>query len=162
MLTKEGMIYLVLTSRDGLIASLNGLTEEQLMKPDKTFGEWSVKQVLDHIAYWDSCIETDIQEVTSGRVPFWADPNYNTTESNERVVKERAVIGVHQTIEELRRNRRMLDRLMNTLSARSYTTDYGVRDQRGTVNPYSIFLENAQHDGEHAVQILLYRMSHVI
>lgn len=34
-------------------AALDGLTDEQILEPG-TMGEWSIKDVMAHLAYWDS------------------------------------------------------------------------------------------------------------
>lgn len=48
-----------------LMRSLRGLTDDQIEKP-ATIGDWSVKQVMGHIAFWDRHLIDEIRAREAG------------------------------------------------------------------------------------------------
>ncbi len=51
-----------------LVKTIRGLTDEQIVKPD-TVGEWSVKDIMAHITFWESRLIHDIGLLERGENP---------------------------------------------------------------------------------------------
>jgi hypothetical protein len=57
-------------TRRGLLAALDGLTDDQMMKP--VVGDWSVKDLLAHLTSWEEVALPDIERVARGDAPALA------------------------------------------------------------------------------------------
>jgi len=57
-------------SRRGLLAAIEGLTDEQMMTP--VVGDWSVKDLLAHVASYEELALPDIERVGRGDAPALA------------------------------------------------------------------------------------------
>ena len=55
--------------RDGLLASINGLSDEQLTDP--TLDGWSIKDALAHIAAWDDIRASEVMRISAGHDSAW-------------------------------------------------------------------------------------------
>ena len=60
----------VAKAREGLMASLEGLSDEQMTRP--AAGEWSVKDLLAHLACWDELSLPDVRRLGRGDAPALA------------------------------------------------------------------------------------------
>lgn len=49
-----------------LMRSMRGLSDEQIEKPG-TIGDWSVKQVMGHIAFWDAHAIDEVKTLEAGQ-----------------------------------------------------------------------------------------------
>jgi hypothetical protein len=67
-MTKQELIQRIETDWTRLQTSLDGLSEEQLHLPG-VVGEWSVKDILAHIAAWQSRLITAMFKAEKGFVP---------------------------------------------------------------------------------------------
>ena len=57
-------------ARQQLLAAIDGLKPEQMTVP--VVDDWSVKDLLAHVASWDEFVLPDFQRVTKGRIPALA------------------------------------------------------------------------------------------
>jgi hypothetical protein len=57
-------------TRRGLLVAIDGLTDDQMMKP--VVGDWSVKDLLAHVASWEEVALPDIERVARGDAPALA------------------------------------------------------------------------------------------
>ena len=55
-------------SRERLLASFEGLSDEQMLEPGVA-GDWSVRDLLAHIAYWDRATTQAFQSMLKGERP---------------------------------------------------------------------------------------------
>jgi uncharacterized protein (TIGR03083 family) len=53
-------------SWDGWLAALDGVPEERLTEPG-VCGDWSVKDLIGHVAYWDDDALADVERIMKGR-----------------------------------------------------------------------------------------------
>ncbi len=67
-MTKHGLLEAIQKERAALEAALAGLTPEQMTAPG-VMGEWSVKDILGHIAMWESRLVTLIYSIERGVAP---------------------------------------------------------------------------------------------
>jgi len=51
-----------------LVKTIRGLSDEQIVKPD-TVGEWSVKDIMAHITFWESRLIHDVGLLERGEHP---------------------------------------------------------------------------------------------
>jgi uncharacterized protein (TIGR03083 family) len=66
--TKSELLVLIQKERSDFEAALAGLTPEQMTAPG-VMGEWSVKDILGHIAMWESRLVTILYSVERGVAP---------------------------------------------------------------------------------------------
>ena len=68
-MNKSDLLASLETSRQNLLAAFNGLSDDELTQPGAT-GDWSVKDVLAHIAAWEAELVTLlVREVKQGKKP---------------------------------------------------------------------------------------------
>jgi uncharacterized protein (TIGR03083 family) len=67
-MTKRELLDFINKERAALEATLTGLTPEQMAAPGVT-GEWSVKDILGHIAMWESRLVTTLYAIERGVPP---------------------------------------------------------------------------------------------
>ena len=53
-------------SWDGWLAALDGVPAERLIEPG-VCGDWSVKDLIGHVAYWDDDALADVERIMKGR-----------------------------------------------------------------------------------------------
>jgi uncharacterized protein (TIGR03083 family) len=67
-MTKHGLLETIKKERAAIEAALAGLTPEQMTAPG-VMGEWSVKDILGHIAMWESRLVTILYSIERGVAP---------------------------------------------------------------------------------------------
>jgi uncharacterized protein (TIGR03083 family) len=67
-MTKTELLRIIQRERDAFEAAMAGLTPEQMAAPG-VMGEWSVKDILGHIAMWESRLVTILYSVERGVAP---------------------------------------------------------------------------------------------
>lgn len=67
-MTKRELLEAIHKGRAELEAALEGLSPEQMAAPG-VMGEWSVKDILGHIAMWESHLVTTLYAVERGAMP---------------------------------------------------------------------------------------------
>ena len=67
---KEQLLAHADETRRGLLAAIDGLTDDQMTKP--VVGDWSVKDLLAHVASYEELALPDIERVGRGDVPALA------------------------------------------------------------------------------------------
>src|SRR5579875_1711887 len=60
-----------------LMRSLRGLSDEQIERPG-TVGDWSVKQVMGHVAFWDKHLIDEVRTLEAGQAPVDATSTEST------------------------------------------------------------------------------------
>lgn len=66
-----------------LLRAVNSLSEAQRTKP--IYNDWTVKEILAHVAAWDRELVRGLDELLAGRRPAF--PGYREAEFNARVVE---------------------------------------------------------------------------
>ena len=57
------------SSREKLLAVIDGLTDEQLSEP--TIDGWAVKDHLAHLALWDDIRAAEVERISAGHASAW-------------------------------------------------------------------------------------------
>lgn len=67
-MTKQELLKTIQKEREAFEAALAGLTPEQMTAPG-AMGEWSVKDLIGHIAMWESQLVTALYAIERGVTP---------------------------------------------------------------------------------------------
>ena len=134
-------------ARRALLGTVEGLTEEQMTKP--AAGEWSVKDLLAHVASWDEMVLPDMQRVARGDVPALAAFDLKRVdEFNAMIMSLRRHFSVEQARRELDISRKSL------LEAVSRLPDSALAEGQFARGMLQIC---AYHDTEHTEDIQAWR-----
>ena len=90
-------------ARDELRASYEGLSDEQMVQPGAV-GEWSVKDVLSHVASWEEVALPDLARIARGDVPTLATIDlysFNFDPFNAMIMSLRQALPLEQVLREL-------------------------------------------------------------
>jgi hypothetical protein len=128
----------------GLTAALDGIPEERLGEPGAV-GEWSVKDVMGHLAFWDEQALLAAERHLAGQAPVRVD---DWQAMNEREAAARADRSVAEQRAELERAHGLLVALLRS---------------RPPLDPAAVGLcgcmeeDTYQHYDEHAAEIRAWR-----
>lgn len=125
-----------------LLESDNGIPEERMLEPG-VIGEWSVKDVLTHVAYWDDDLLAAIERFMSG-TPEPEERDWQA--ENDRVYAERR----DWPLADVRRD--LLDTHDRVLTALRNAPGFDTASLR----------ESWEHYDEHAAEIRAWRERHGI
>ena len=148
-MTAQELLTLMAASRARLLATIDGLTPEEMVQPGAA-GGWSVKDVLAHIAAWQSRLVRLLFQL-----PRPAKPQWDT----------RDVDGINAQIYDQQKDR-ALDLVLadfhgvyEQVRLRVAGLDEAALQRRiGQVTLAQIIRANAdEHDDEHAVQLAAWR-----
>lgn len=70
MADREQILAEMAKARESFLASLEGLSDDQMTRP--AAGDWSVKDLLAHIACWEEVLVPDVQRLARGDAPALA------------------------------------------------------------------------------------------
>ena len=90
-------------ARDELRASYEGLSDEQMVQPEAV-GEWSVKDVLSHVASWEEVALPDLARIARGDVPALATIDlysFDFDPFNAMIMSLRQALPLEQVLREL-------------------------------------------------------------
>ncbi len=152
---KQDILQAIREGREELLAAIAGLTPEHMRIPGVA-GIWSVKDVLAHIAVWESELVTALRQVQDRRAPHiiqiedihgWNEEQYhiNARRPLEDILSD--LEGVH----------RMLLRAVEEMDERSLTDNRRFRWMEGEPLWYLIAENSYLHEREHAQDIRLWR-----
>lgn len=137
-------------ARAELRASYQGLPDEQMTRLGAV-GEWSVKDVLSHVASWDEILLPDLARLARGDTPALASIDLETASfdsANAVIMSQRRKLPLAQVLRELD-----IDRA-DVMAAVGRLPDSALAEgQFGRV----LIQITAAHDREHAAGILEWR-----
>jgi hypothetical protein len=137
MSDREELLSLLEGGRKELLAAIDGLTPDQMAIP--VFDDWSVKDILAHVASWEEYALPDFHRLARGHVPALA--NFREPEVdkwNAMVMSLRRNFSLDQVTYELEANRKAIiaaldalpdDRLGQGQFARIWATIAAVHDR---------------------------------
>jgi len=67
---RDELLSMLQESRNELVSAIQGLPNDKLTAP--MAGEWSVKDIMGHIASWDEFSADDLRRIARGRIPCLA------------------------------------------------------------------------------------------
>jgi uncharacterized damage-inducible protein DinB len=152
---KEDVLRELNEARAKLLGALEGLSADQMLMPGAV-GIWSVKDVLAHIATWESELVTALSQVQNRRVPSmlaiediddWNEDQYhaNVQRPLEAVLAD--LEGVH----------RVLCRKVEEFDERSLIDNRRYKWMEGEPLAYLIQETASWHEREHAEEIRAWR-----
>jgi len=152
---KQEVLQAIREAREELQAAIAGLTSEQMRIPGAV-GIWSVKDVLAHIAAWESELVTALNQAQNRRVPHiiqiedihgWNEEQYhiNARRPLEDILSD--LEGVH----------RMLLRMVEEMNERDLTDNRRFHWMEGEPLWYLIAENSYMHEREHSQDIRLWR-----
>jgi uncharacterized damage-inducible protein DinB len=154
MTTMTDLLEDLAGSRSRLLASLTGLSDEQLARKG-TVGSWSIKDVLGHVAAWEWTVAGFVPEwLATGQAPDVLDvlEEYGNDAANTIEVAERAALTAREQLEELQRARARLVACIQTLGDAALARRWPMDDGEDTLAAY--FKEEVGgHEAEHAEAI---------
>ncbi len=100
---KEELLAELEKARSELRASYEGLPDEQMTRLGAV-GEWSVKDVLSHVASWDEVVLADLERIARGDTPALAtidleSANYDA--ANAAIMSQRRDLPLEQVVRDL-------------------------------------------------------------
>ena len=100
---REELLKELEQARDELRASYEGLSDEQMVQPEAV-GEWSVKDVLSHVASWEEVALPDLARIARGDVPTLATIDlysFDFAPFNAMIMSLRQALPLEQVLREL-------------------------------------------------------------
>lgn len=140
--TRTSIYTLLDDARQELMASLEGLTEEQMAAP--LDGGWSVKDILAHVAMWDEMELLDMRRIARGDRPVLDSFDHPIIDEWNRVqFVLRKDFSLKQVLSELLETRQAIADFLGSVRDEQLLTGY---------IPMA-FAHSARHDQRHAAQI---------
>lgn len=143
--------------RAGLFAALLGLSEEQLTTAEPIPG-WTIKDLLAHVAFWDSFHTNRMQKVMDGRIQEIMEigDDADMVAFNAKLLAEQKDIPLEQAIAMLQKERSGFMQLLKRLS--DLELQSRIRLPWGWQTHMRVWAKwRYQHDAEHAGQIRAWR-----
>lgn len=139
-------------SREQLLASYAGLSDEEMREPG-VCGDWSVAEVLAHVAAWDRATTEAFRQMLAGeRDPFIDMDEEELEEFNQGQHSKHAGIAPDDAVTELLAAREeMLDLLRETGNDQMFAPAPG--DESADMSIAACLQVQIDHDQEHALMI---------
>jgi uncharacterized damage-inducible protein DinB len=145
-------------ARTELLSASEGLNEEEMVHPG-VVGEWSVKDTLAHIAAWDEETRAVIHAFVTQENPVFdykISGKRGFAKWNAQQVEKRRDLSVAQILAELEEARRELVELVQVLTEEQLNRRAVPPWRYPTTARRNLEIQ-AQHDREHAEQIIVWR-----
>jgi len=100
---KDHLVKELERARNDLLASYQGLSDEHMIRPGAV-GEWSVKDVLSHVASWEEVALPDLARLARGDTPTLASIDLYSTSFdgfNALIMSLRRALPLDQVLREL-------------------------------------------------------------
>jgi uncharacterized protein (TIGR03083 family) len=143
-------------ARERLLTSIEGLSEEEMLEPG-VCGEWSVRDVLAHIAAWDRETTAMFEAMLRGERHYFLDLDEEGLEQFNQDRHETARgLTVDEAVAELTASREaLLDLVRETDNARMFAPAPG--DEHADFSIAACLGAQISHDEEHAEMIEAWR-----
>ena len=103
---REDLLRHYRTSRERLLAAIDGLTDDQMSEP--TIDGWAVKDHLAHLALWDDMRADEVQRISAGHDSAWKMTDEQDDAHNAAGYTLRGSMSVAQARWEVENSRRKL------------------------------------------------------
>ena len=141
---KDNLLQHYRETRAGLLAAIEGLSDEQLSEP--SVDGWSVKDHLLHIALWDDIRANEVVRISAGHDSAWRISGKHDSAYNDMAHEQRLRMSPAQARWELETSRQ---RLLDAIAA---ATPRGLDGSR-----YGEAGLRSQHEVQHAGWITRWR-----
>ena len=139
-------------ARERLLASIEGLTEEEMLQPG-VCGEWSVRDVLAHVAAWDRETTAMFEAMLQGERHYFLDLDEDGLEQfNQNRHAAARDMSVSDAVAELTASREALIALLKgTDNVKLFAPAPG--DEHADMSLAACLSAQISHDEEHAEMI---------
>ena len=143
-------------ARERLLASLDGLPEDEMLEPG-VCGDWSVRDIVAHVAAWDREVTATFAAMLEGeRTPFLDFDEDELEQFNQERHEAARDMPVPEAIAELSDSRQaLLDFLKATDNAKLFAPAPG--DEHADMSIAACLSTQISHDEEHAEMIEAWR-----
>lgn len=149
--TKGDLMAQMLVERDKLLLAVAGLSAEDAQRT--AIGEWSVKDIVAHIAAWDGEAARRLELIGAGRESEIVDYGEGEIDEwNARAVAQRRDARWDEVLAELHEARERLFEALRSLS----DEQIAATDSRFPIAEW-LPQWTQQHDGRHASEVLAWR-----
>jgi hypothetical protein len=159
-MSKADLLSSLKTSREGMLAALDGLDDEGMSEPG-VIDEWSVKDILVHLSLWEAELVTLLWQARQGRRPTTAQLGKETVdELNARwhgMYKDRAL---DRVLDDFRAVRHQTERRVDGFTDGELADPNLFPWLNGEPLEHWIAEDSFGHEAEHMAQILAWRKSH--
>ena len=160
-MTKDEIKTALADSRSGLLDAIDGLTSEDQLQPNAV-GEWSVRDVLQHLSLWEAELVRLLVHLDQGRKPVGESfvPNPDFDALNARWHAETKDRPLDRVMEDFHGVRRQVVRWVTEFSDDDLTRVRPETVLRG--DPLFIWIAeySFKHEKEHTAQIRAWRAAH--
>ena len=147
-------------ARERLMAAFEGLTPEEMQEPGVA-GEWSVRDVLAHVAAWDRAQTESYRQMLAGEHPAFLDLEWEEIEAfNMERHGAAAGSSIEEVLAELEAARgEMVELLRDVDNQKLFAPAPG--DEHADLSIAACITVSAGHDEEHAEMIEQWREARV-
>ena len=157
--TKPQLLESIEREWANLQSALDGLDEEQMLMPG-VVGDWSLKDVLAHIAVWQSHLVTAMFKAARGFTPETFETDAEVDRWNRQRYIEQQARTFEQIWDDLDSSYRQLLKRLETWTEEMLFDSKRFKWMKG--QPFARFVEgdSSEHYAEHAGQIRAWRKQH--
>jgi len=155
-MTKDDLITAIEHEWEALQSALDGLDERQLIAAPVA-GAWTVKDLLAHLAVWESRLVTDLHKVERGVAPTWNLTSAQVDQLNAQFYREQKSRPLERVLEDLSGVHLALLNRLDNLPADALTDPKRFRITDGRPLAEIIAADSAEHFQEHTAEILAWR-----
>ncbi|HLF26376.1 MAG TPA: ClbS/DfsB family four-helix bundle protein [Anaerolineae bacterium] len=155
-MTKVELIQTIEREWEALQAAVGDLTEAQLTAIP-VVGEWTVKDVLAHIAVWASRLVTDVFKAERGVAPNASLTPAQVDALNEQFYREQKDRPVERVLEDLHGVHLMLLNRLEELPDNVLSDPHRHKGLKGQALSAYVAEDSAEHYREHTADILAWR-----
>jgi uncharacterized damage-inducible protein DinB len=149
-MTRDEVLTLMQTERERVWNAIAELSEEAMSHPARD-GDWSVKDILAHLAFWEQDATQRLEFIAAGRsdkIRYYGSDE-QIDETNADVYYRRRDWTLEQAMQALRRAR---ERMLEALTA--ITDDQLASKPSGIPVLHWLAGDTYEHDQEHLLQLL--------
>lgn len=156
---KSELLIALDSSRQQLLAAMDGLSEEQMTAPGMA-GDWSVKDLLSHLTAWEAELVTMLAQARQGKKPPFADiPASKTDELNAKWRAETKDRPLDRALADFHGVRKQTIRQIESFSDNELSDPKLYKWLKDSPLWKWIAAETFEHEAEHAEQIRQWRAS---
>ena len=140
-------------TREKFLDSIDGLTDEQLQEPGIT-GEWSVKDLMAHMARWEAELVKLLWQARGGQRPTtFHFTQTSVDDTNARWSREFNSLSLEQVLDDFHGVRTQTLRRVEALNDKDLTDPHAFPWAKGFPLWKWIASDSYEHEAEHTAQI---------
>ena len=155
-MTKTELIAAIEGEWEALQAAIGGLDEQQ-MTGLPVFADWTVKDILAHLAVWESRLVTDLFKIERGVSPDWVEVEADVDKLNAQFYREQKHRPLERVLDDLHSVHLALLNRLEGLSDAALSDPGKHRFTGGKPLSAVVAADSAEHYQEHTPQIVEWR-----